>query len=135
MKWASLKTKTKILTGIAVPLLLLVGLGTASITSLSDIIRTNGRVNHTHEVLAQSSGVVASAVEQQSSAAGEIARNVEQVKAGTQDVRDNISTVSSSAEETGAAATQVTSVAGELSSKSELLKMQVESFLLEIRAA
>ncbi len=62
MKWASLKTKTKILTGIAVPLLLLVGLGIASITSLSDIIRTNGWVNHTHKVLAQSSGVVASAV-------------------------------------------------------------------------
>lgn len=78
---------------------------------------------------------IATAVSQQTSATQEIARNVEQAATGTEQVTNNIIEVTRAASETGTAATQVTATAGELSSKSELLKAQVEKFLAEVRAA
>ncbi|WP_328804117.1 methyl-accepting chemotaxis protein [Roseibium aggregatum] len=78
---------------------------------------------------------IASAVEEQTAATQEIARNVEQAASGTDQVTANILEVTRAASETGAAATQVTATAGELSTKSELLKAQVEKFLTEVRAA
>ena len=47
----------------------------------------------------------------------------------------NILEVTKAASETGTAATQVTATAGELSSKSEALKAQVETFLAKVQAA
>ncbi|WP_346893462.1 methyl-accepting chemotaxis protein [uncultured Roseibium sp.] len=78
---------------------------------------------------------IASAVEEQTAATGEIARNVEQAAAGTEEVTGNILEVTRAASETGTAATQVTATASELSSKSEMLKTQVETFLSQVRAA
>jgi len=78
---------------------------------------------------------IASAVEEQTTATQEIARNVEQAATGTEQVSSNILEVTRAASETGTAATQVTATAGELSSKSEMLKVQVERFLAEVRAA
>jgi methyl-accepting chemotaxis protein len=43
--------------------------------------------------------------------------------------------VTSSASETGAAATQVTGVAADLSQRAETLKSRVERFLADVRAA
>ncbi len=78
---------------------------------------------------------IASAVEEQSAATSEIAISVEHAAAGTGDVTSNILEVTRGASETGSAATQVTATAAELSSKSELLKAQVEQFLVDVRAA
>lgn len=78
---------------------------------------------------------IASAVEEQTAATREIARNVEQAATGTEQVTSNILEVTRAASETGSAATQVTATAGELSSKSERLKAQVERFLTDVRAA
>ncbi|SDU23711.1 methyl-accepting chemotaxis protein [Stappia sp. ES.058] len=78
---------------------------------------------------------IASAVEEQTAATSEIARNVEQASEGTREVTSNIIEVTNSASETGAAATQVTGVAEDLSHRAETLKVRVERFLADVRAA
>ena len=81
------------------------------------------------------STTIASAVEEQGAATQEIARNVEQAAAGTQEVSSNIGGVNQAASDTGAAATQIQSAAGELSQQSELLRAEVDKFLVNVRAA
>lgn len=78
---------------------------------------------------------IASAVEEQTAATQEIALSVEQVASRTGQVTTNIKEVTRSASETGAAASQVTATAAELSDKSESLKVQVETFLSEVKVA
>ena len=77
---------------------------------------------------------ITEAVQQQGSATTEIAANVNQAASGTQEVSQNISGVTQAASETGEAATQVLAAANELSQQSEMLRDQVDSFLVEIRA-
>jgi len=79
--------------------------------------------------------MIAAAVEEQGAATHEIARNVEQAATGTQEVSSNIIEVTNAAGETGTAATQVTGVAGDLNQKADELKVQVENFLADVRAA
>ncbi|MBL6946723.1 MAG: methyl-accepting chemotaxis protein, partial [Rhodospirillales bacterium] len=78
---------------------------------------------------------IASAVEEQGAATQEIARNVEQAAAGTQEVSSNIGGVNQAANDTGAAATQIQSAASELSQQSETLRIEVDKFLANVRAA
>ena len=78
--------------------------------------------------------VIASAVEEQSAATKEIATNVNQAAVGTQEVSNNISGVTQAAGETGEAANQVLASAGELSQQAEILRKQVDDFLVEVRA-
>ena len=78
---------------------------------------------------------ISSAVEEQSAATGEIARNVEQASIGTQEVSGNILEVTRAAGDAGASASQVMSVASDLSGKSDELKSEVERFLANVRAA
>jgi methyl-accepting chemotaxis protein len=78
---------------------------------------------------------IAAAVEEQGSATHEIARNVEQAAQGTQAVAGNISGVSQASEETGAAAGEVQTVAGRLAEESERLRMEIDTFLSQVRAA
>jgi methyl-accepting chemotaxis protein len=78
---------------------------------------------------------IASAVEEQSAATQEIARNVEQAAAGTQEVSSNISGVTQAANETGGAATEIQDASIELSHQSESLKVAVETFLSQVKAA
>ncbi|MGX1498729.1 methyl-accepting chemotaxis protein [Roseibium aggregatum] len=99
-----------------------------AVGAIQAIARTIGEMND----IATS---IASAVDQQTTATSEIAINVEQAARGTQEVTGNILEVTKAASETGTAATQVTATAGELSSKSEALKAQVETFLAKVQAA
>jgi methyl-accepting chemotaxis protein len=78
---------------------------------------------------------IASAVEEQGAATGEISRNVQEAAQGTQEVSTNIVGVTQAASETGNAAGQVLSAAEALTSQSEALRREVESFLGQIRAA
>jgi methyl-accepting chemotaxis protein len=78
---------------------------------------------------------IAAAVEEQGSATGEIARNVQEAAAGTASVTSNIGSVSEAATNSGAAAAQVQSAARELSRGAETLRAQVETFLVEMKAA
>jgi methyl-accepting chemotaxis protein len=81
------------------------------------------------------SGAIASAVDQQNGATREIAGNVQQASAGTSDVRDNIHGVMQAANEAGKAASRLLEASNGLSSQSEELKTEVDSFLGSIRAA
>jgi methyl-accepting chemotaxis protein len=83
----------------------------------------------------QTATAIASAVEEQGAATAEIARNVTQAAKGTEDVTTNIASVSTAAQHSGAAANQVLAAAGGLGESSGALKMQVDAFLREVRAA
>jgi methyl-accepting chemotaxis protein len=78
---------------------------------------------------------IAAAVEEQGAATAEIARNVQQTAQAAQDVTVNISGVSRASSETGAAAGQVLSAAGDLSNQAENLTAEVNTFLVDVRAA
>jgi methyl-accepting chemotaxis protein len=78
---------------------------------------------------------IASAVEEQGAATREIATNVHQAAQGTSDIATNIEGVSRAASDTGSAASQVLSVAGELSKQAETLRRDVDEFLATVRAA
>ncbi|MCP4993966.1 MAG: hypothetical protein GY934_09305, partial [Gammaproteobacteria bacterium] len=66
----SIKLRTKILTGSAVPLLFLVALGVLSIFSINSIRNTNEKVDHTHVVLSDAVGIVSSAVDMETGMRG-----------------------------------------------------------------
>jgi methyl-accepting chemotaxis protein len=78
---------------------------------------------------------IAAAVEQQNAATRDIAGNVTQAAQGTGEVSSTIAGVMQASGEVGAAATQVLGSAGELSTQSEKLKAEVETFLATVRAA
>jgi len=78
---------------------------------------------------------IAAAIEQQSAATREIARNVEEAAAGTQEVTSNIADVSVAAGETGTAAGHVLEASGDLTGRSEELRLAVEDYLKDIKAA
>ncbi len=85
--------------------------------------------------ISQIATVIAGAVEQQSAAVQEIAGNVQEAANGAQEVTSNIGQVKEASSATGAAATQVLSSATELSAQAESLRMEVDKFLSDIRAA
>ena len=80
-------------------------------------------------------GIVAVAIEQQGSVVKEIAQAASGAADGTRHVSVNISQVSQGATETGQVANFVLSAAGELSSRSNMLRSEVERFLTQVRAA
>ena len=69
-KFAGLKTKPKILIGICSPLVLLMGLGAASVFSIDTIVTTNKQVDHTHVVLGEAAAIVSSAVDMETGMRG-----------------------------------------------------------------
>ena len=91
-------------------------------------------IGETINELSEISSAIASAVEEQSAATREIAQSVEQAAAGTADVSHNITGVTGGAQQTGDAASQILEAAGELSKQAEMLRGQVDGFLVEVRA-
>jgi methyl-accepting chemotaxis protein len=92
-------------------------------------------ISGTIESLAEISSAIAAAVEEQGAATQEISRNVQQAAQGTQEVSSHIVNVQRGAGETGSASSQVLSSAQSLSTDSERLKLEVEKFLVTVRAA
>lgn len=70
MKWTSLKTKPKILIGMAIPLVILAGVGSLALVNLGKITHTAGWVNHTYNVLGKAQDIVASAVDMETGMRG-----------------------------------------------------------------
>ncbi len=99
-----------------------------SVEAIDGITHTIGRVN-------EIASAIASAVEEQGAATREISYNVAEAARGTGEVSENIAGVRDAARSTGAAADQVVASAAALSEGGETLKMQVEAFLREVRAA
>lgn len=92
-------------------------------------------ISRTIEQLSEISSAVAATVEEQGSATNEISRNVQEAAHGTQQVSGNIGEVQRGATETGSASSQVLSSAQSLSRESNRLKLEVEKFLSNVRAA
>jgi len=78
---------------------------------------------------------IASAVEEQSAATQEIARNCQEAAKGTSEVSGKIIQVSEASNETGSASGQVLQSAESLSAQSERLRVEVDEFLKDVRAA
>ncbi len=83
----------------------------------------------------QISTAIAEAVEQQGAATREISGNVQQAANGTREVNDNIVGVARASDQLGTSASKLLDAATGLSSQSERLKFEVDSFLGSVRAA
>jgi methyl-accepting chemotaxis protein len=99
-----------------------------SVSAIEEIGETINRISSI-------AGSIAAAVEQQGAATQEISRNIDQAAKGSSEVATNITDVNRGAGETGAASTQVLSSAQSLARESSHLKMEVEKFLVTVRAA
>ena len=78
---------------------------------------------------------IAAAVEEQSTATKEISNNVTEAADGTRDVAETISSVNQAADHSSKLALDVLNSANDLSEQSELLRKEVDDFLVTIRAA
>lgn len=101
--------------------------------STSEAVEAIGQISGTIGKMSEIAKAVEASVEEQIGATREIAENVQQAATGTQEVTSNITGVQTAASETGTAASQVLDATKELSKQSELLKGQVDAFLVEIR--
>ena len=99
--------------------------------SVAAIRAIGGTINRVSEIAA----AIAAAVEEQGAATQEIARNVQQAAQGSAEVAENIVSVRRAATETGTASAQVLESARALASQSTHLKLEVEKFLANVRAA
>jgi methyl-accepting chemotaxis protein len=107
------------------------GIQSATQEFVGIIKQIGGTINRISEI----TGAIAAAVEEQSTVTQEISRNVQQVSAGTSEVASSIGEVNRGAVETGSASSQVLSAAQSLSSESNRLKLEVDKFLANVRAA
>ncbi len=99
-----------------------------SVGSIGKIVTTIGDIRSI-------SATIASAVEQQGAATNEIAGNTARASHGTLEVTENIFGVGRAAEMTGAASTQLMSLAGDLAHQADTLQTEVTSFVSRLRAA
>ena len=97
-----------------------------------EAIRTIGSIINEIKSISDS---IAAAVGEQGQATQEIAQNTQQAAAGTQEVSSNIAGVTQASSETGAAAQQVLTASGELSQHANNMRVLVERFLTDIKAA
>ena len=78
---------------------------------------------------------ISAAVEQQNATTLEISRNVQQAAVGTREVSQTIANVNVAADKTGQSASEVLDAARDLGRQAAVMKGELESFLVEIRAA
>ncbi|MTI43960.1 methyl-accepting chemotaxis protein [Roseibium hamelinense] len=78
---------------------------------------------------------IAAAVEQQGSATQEISQNVQRAAEGTTNVSSAMTELSHAVDQTSSSAEEVLTASGELSSKTDKLKDEVETFLRAVAAA
>lgn len=107
------------------------GMQSATDTSVS-AIREIGR---TIATISEISSTIAAAVEEQGAATKEIARNMQQAAQLSTQVATDVTDVNKGAGETGSASTQVLASARSLSKESGQLRLEVDKFLSDIRAA
>lgn len=100
-----------------------------------DSVEAIREIGGTIHRVSQIATAIAAAVEQQGMATREIARSVQQAAQGTADVTANIAEVSRSTTETGTASSQVLGAAQALAAESNRLKVELDQFLSELRAA
>ncbi len=102
-------------------------------SATTDAVTAIQGISSTIAEISEISTAIASAVEEQGAATREIAGNVQQAATGTQEVSSTIAGVTQTATETGEAANQVLEATGELAQQAEMLRKQVDEFLVEVR--
>jgi methyl-accepting chemotaxis protein len=104
---------------------------TATVEAVSAIQAIGGTIAEIDQI----SNEIAAAVDQQGAATREIAGNVQEAADGTREVNDNILSVTQASDEAGMAASSLLDAANGLSSQSDRLKSEVDSFLGSLRSA
>ena len=104
-------------------------------SATQESVSTIKEIGKTITLISEISSAIAAAVEEQGAATQEISRNVQQAASLSGEVANSIADVSRGAGETGAASGQVLSAAQMLSTDSNRLKVEVEKFLTNVRAA
>jgi methyl-accepting chemotaxis protein len=103
--------------------------------STQEAVTAIGVIDKTVGQISEIATAIASAVEQQGAATQEITRNTQEAARGTAEVTQTIAGVTQTAGETGAAASHVLAVAGELGQRAATLRTEVDHFLTNIRTA
>ncbi|OYW58975.1 MAG: hypothetical protein B7Z40_22270 [Bosea sp. 12-68-7] len=93
------------------------------------------RIASSIEQLNQVSTAIATVVTEQGAATGDIRANVSQAAAVTREVSGNMMAVSKTAEGTQQSSGKVLGASGMLSERADALRMQVESFITQLRAS
>ena len=101
----------------------------------ADAVQAIESIGRTISAINEIASAISVAVDQQGAATREIARSVQEAAQGTGQVSSNISGVNQSADKTGAAAGKVLSSAEQLSGQAATLRVDVDRFLANIRAA
>ena len=104
-------------------------------SATQETVASIGRIVGTIGSIREVTSSIAGAVAQQGAATDEISGNTHRAAQGAGHVTDNISGVGRAAEMTGAAATQLMGLSGDLSSRADDLTRQVQSFVKTLRAA
>jgi len=91
------------------------------------------QIGGTIQEISEFSSAIAAAVEQQGAATQEIAANIDRASSGTQNVSNNIAGVSQAASRTDASAQTILSNSKGLKDQSEMLKQEVDKFLVAVR--
>ena len=94
-----------------------------------------GEITETMNEIKKFTAAIAAAVEQQGLATSEISRNVQQAANGTNQVSSSMSRLSSNVNQTASSADMVLSASGELTDRTDQLKIAVERFLSDVSDA
>lgn len=103
---------------------------TATQEAVNEIRKITGTISSISEL----NGSVAAAVEEQRASTEQIAGNVDQAAKGTREVSNNIANVSQVAQNSGVTAKAIFDASLRLTSESEALRSQVNSFLSAVKA-
>lgn len=103
----------------------------ATTDTVGIIKNIGGKIRNINEI----STTISAAVEEQGAATKDISSNVQQAAQSTEEVSRNANDVTRTAQETGAAATEMTAASSELSRQAEILRREMDTFLVSIRAA
>jgi len=103
---------------------------TATANAVSAIQGISGTITEVSEI----ASAIAPAAEEKSAATHEIAHSVEQAASGTIDVSENIIGVIVGTQQTVDASGQALEAASELSKQAEMLRSEVDGFLVEVRS-
>ncbi len=93
------------------------------------------KITATIQMVSEISGAIAAAIEEQSAATLEITRNVSQASSSANEVNSNITSVNEATVATSASAKELLNAATELGQQAEMLKVEFDNYVAEIRAA
>ncbi|MFZ5746654.1 MAG: protoglobin domain-containing protein [Pseudomonadota bacterium] len=103
--------------------------------STRDAVAAIGGIVNSVGQVAEVAESIHNAIEQQNAATADISRNVQQTAQAAQEVSMNIVGVTQASESSAAAAQELLTSAGDLSSQADVLTHEVEAFLGRVRAA